>query len=161
MSWSRDSLEVLPCDLDLACICSDVAWRREKTQLNCLKASQVLKRTHFSLKYFVELGPELLMLAFKHCAHRCYSCAVILSLGWKVAQIYSYYKFDTHCSPQQKIHSLRDSLKTWARVYNLAERSRRCWYNNYYKYLKGVNIKVLILHADVSTMFPLISCSVI
>lgn len=43
MSWSRDSLEVLPCDLDSACVCSDVVLRRENTQLNCLKNSQVLK----------------------------------------------------------------------------------------------------------------------
>lgn len=43
MSWRWDRLEVLPCDLDSACICSDVMWRRESTQLNCIKTSQILK----------------------------------------------------------------------------------------------------------------------
>lgn len=43
MSWSRDSLEVLSCDLDPACVCSDMVWRRENIQLNCLKTSWVLK----------------------------------------------------------------------------------------------------------------------
>lgn len=43
MSWRWDRLEVLPCDLDSACICSDVVWRRESTQLNCIKTSRILK----------------------------------------------------------------------------------------------------------------------